>query len=466
MSTQQDIYDDGPENCPPMLNKDNYVPLSSCLLHYAKSKPNWKLLVNSILHVPHVRRMIVEPGDLDCDVPVAEPFHEQTDDELTKKEAKQMEANDQEIQTILMGLPEDIYAAEKEVNLFNEWENFKSTEGESIESYYLRFAKLMNDFKRNKHFPKNIASNLKFLNNLQPEWKRHVTIVHQTKDLHEVRQNAVQNPAVRAKGNGNGNNGNQIMCYNYKGLDEEFDLMAVTSDINEIEQVNANCILMANLQQALTSEEQYTKLLKETSEPHLVQQDDSNVILVDSSIAPSGGELEQHPATVKETYKDDHPAVYDFKETLQLAQESHLRMKQLNKGMKPENYARINKLSKVFVSQKDKLHEELYFLNTSKTASVSNTVSKPILIPKDGFLDNASSPSVAWKFLNEVKDTIMTLQRVVKSKMSFNVNNWLSIVHQEVHKILKDEITPIVNQVKARVIHFEKEFLKEAAKFI
>nr|GFC45030.1 hypothetical protein [Tanacetum cinerariifolium] len=29
-----------------------------------------------------------------------------------------------------------------------------------------------------------IASNLKFLNNLQPEWSRHVTIVHHTKDLH------------------------------------------------------------------------------------------------------------------------------------------------------------------------------------------------------------------------------------------------------------------------------------------
>nr|GFD24657.1 Gag-Pol polyprotein [Tanacetum cinerariifolium] len=27
-------------------------------------------------------------------------------------------------------------------------------------------------------------SNLKFLNNLQPEWSRHVTIVHQTKDFH------------------------------------------------------------------------------------------------------------------------------------------------------------------------------------------------------------------------------------------------------------------------------------------
>ncbi|GJR23336.1 hypothetical protein Tco_0971863 [Tanacetum coccineum] len=44
----------------------------------------------------------------------------------------------------------------------------------------------MNDFKRNKHFPEKIASNLKFLNNLQPERSRHVIIVHQTKGLHEV----------------------------------------------------------------------------------------------------------------------------------------------------------------------------------------------------------------------------------------------------------------------------------------
>nr|GFA78143.1 hypothetical protein [Tanacetum cinerariifolium] len=98
-------------------------------------------------------------------------------------------------QTILLGLPEDIYAAvdscettqeiwlrvqqmmkgsnigiqEKKAKLFNEWERFTSNEGKSIESYYHRFLKLMNDLKRNKHFPEKIASNLKFLNNLQPE---------------------------------------------------------------------------------------------------------------------------------------------------------------------------------------------------------------------------------------------------------------------------------------------------------
>ncbi|GKE12213.1 hypothetical protein Tco_1415764 [Tanacetum coccineum] len=210
MSTQQDIYAAGSENRPPMLNKENYVPWSSRLLRYAKSRPNGKLIYNSIMNGPYVRRMIPEPGDPARTVPVPETFHEQTNDELTEAEINQMEADDQAIHTILLGLPEDIYAIvdscetaqeiwlrvqqmmkgsdigiqEKKAKLFNEWERFTSTDGESIESYYHRFSKLMNDFKRNKHFPEKIASNLKFLNNLQPEWSRHVTIVHQTKDLH------------------------------------------------------------------------------------------------------------------------------------------------------------------------------------------------------------------------------------------------------------------------------------------
>nr|GFB56283.1 hypothetical protein [Tanacetum cinerariifolium] len=73
----------GSESRPPMLNKENYVP--------------WK--------------MIPEPGDANRDITVTETFHLQTEDELSDKELKQIEADDQAIQTILLGLPEDIYAA-------------------------------------------------------------------------------------------------------------------------------------------------------------------------------------------------------------------------------------------------------------------------------------------------------------------------------------------------------------------
>ncbi|GJS58510.1 hypothetical protein Tco_0653294 [Tanacetum coccineum] len=381
MSTQQDIYDVGFENRPPMLNKDNYVPWSSPHLRYAKCKPNRKLIYNSIMNGPY------------------------NDEELTEKEVKQMEADDQAIKTILMGFLEDIYAAVDSCETAQEiW--FTSTDGVSIESYYHRFSKLMNDFKRNKHFPEKIASNLKFLNNLQQEWSRHVTIVHQTKDLHiadytqlydflkynqvenvrnqngynavqnvgnPVVQNAVQNPGIQNVGNQNGlivvprianpnanQNGNgNVELYSQtkeKGCTylqtqlliaqkeeagiqlqaEEFDLMADARDLDEIKEVNANCILMANLLQASTSgtqtdkapiydsdgsaevheydncynneifymftqEKQYTELLEPIPKPHQVQQNDSNVISTISSVEQSGGTVEQHPATIEET---------------------------------------------------------------------------------------------------------------------------------------------------------------------
>nr|GEV16813.1 hypothetical protein [Tanacetum cinerariifolium] len=381
MSTQQDIYAVGSESRPHMLNKENYVPWSSRLLRYAKSRPNGKLIHNSIINGPYVRRIIPELGDTN------------------------READDQAIQTILLGLPEDIYAVvdsyetaqeiwlrvqqimkgsdigiqEKKAKLFNEWERFTSNERESIEYYYHRFLKLMNDLKRNKHFSEKIASNLKFLNNLQPEWSLHVTIIHQTKDLHTTdytqlydfqkykqkevdelkaerlakiqdplalmansnnpyafpvphqdqpsfnqnyMQQLIPNPrdiinsttamnialALMAKafklnystptnnnqrislnprnrqvaqpgmnmgqdrqmqmvrGNGNQNgNGNLVVAraegnaagHNEEGIQlqaEEFDLMAAAADLDEIEEVNANCILMANLQQASTSD--------------------------------------------------------------------------------------------------------------------------------------------------------------------------------------------------------------------
>nr|GEW67259.1 acetyl-CoA carboxylase carboxyltransferase beta, chloroplastic [Tanacetum cinerariifolium] len=86
--TDIDIYVAGSENRPPMLNKENYVPWSSRLLRYAKSRPNGKLIHNSILNGPYVRRMIPEPGDANRDVNVTETFHEKTDDEISEKELK------------------------------------------------------------------------------------------------------------------------------------------------------------------------------------------------------------------------------------------------------------------------------------------------------------------------------------------------------------------------------------------
>ncbi|GJZ47086.1 retrovirus-related pol polyprotein from transposon TNT 1-94 [Tanacetum coccineum] len=253
----------------------------------------------------------------------------------------------------------DIRIQEKKAKLFNEWERFTSTDGESIKSYYHRFSKMMNDFKRNKYFPKKIASNLKFLNNLQPEWSRHVTIVHQTKDLHtpnytqlydflKYNQKEIDQPGMNMGQDRHmqmvgGNGGNQFRQYGGQNVGNQHGYNAVHNarnlvvqnvvqnlgvqnvgyqngllvvpgianqnpnrngnvvaaraesnairnnvDLDEIEKVNANCILMANLQQASTSEEQYTELLEPIPEPHHVQHNDSNVISEVSSVEQDG----------------------------------------------------------------------------------------------------------------------------------------------------------------------------------
>nr|GEX65908.1 hypothetical protein [Tanacetum cinerariifolium] len=511
-----------------MLNKENYVPWSSRLLWYAKSRPNGKLIHNSILNGPYVRRMILEPGDTNREVTVTETFHVQIDNELFDKELKQIEADDQAIQTILLGLPEDIY--EKKAKLFNEWERFTSNERESIESYYHHFLKLMNDLKRNKHFPEKIASNLKFLNNLQPEWSRHVTIVHQTKDLHTAdytqlydflkynqkevdelkaerlaktqdplalmansnnpynagnltgyndvqnigNQNQIGNDnlvAARAKGNTVGQNGNQIRCYNCRGVGhyarnctvrpkrrdaaylqtqlliaqkeeagiqlqaEEYDLMAAVADLEEIEEVNANCILMANLQQAST-------LGTQTDSAPVYDSDGSA-----ENLAIEVEKVNSINRKLKETNADLTTELARFKNQTRrdtaTCSKSREKMKQLNKEIKPANCTKINHLSEVFVPQMAMSREELYFSNNSKTANVSKSIS----IPNDDFSDD-NTPSVARKFLNEVKSTIVTLQRVVKHRMTIETQNWSSSAHQELHKIkLENENVELEFQV-------------------
>nr|GEV47499.1 integrase, catalytic region, zinc finger, CCHC-type, peptidase aspartic, catalytic [Tanacetum cinerariifolium] len=231
-----------------MLNKDNYVRWSSCIIRYARSRQNGKTIVDSVENGPYVRRMIATLGEPDLPVPVSESFHKQTDEELTENDIKRMDADDQVIQTILLGLPEDVYAA---VDVC-----------ETAKEIWERVRQMM---KGNKHFPENIAANLKFLNNLQPEWKRHVTIVRQKKNLREADftqiydflkinqdENAVQNAGVQNGGNQNGlvivpgianqNEIGNIVASRAEGIQlqaEEFDFMATVGDLDEIEEIKA-----------------------------------------------------------------------------------------------------------------------------------------------------------------------------------------------------------------------------------
>ncbi|GKB83110.1 retrovirus-related pol polyprotein from transposon TNT 1-94 [Tanacetum coccineum] len=289
--------------------------------------------------------------------------------------------------------------------------------------------------------------------------------------------------ATRAGVNGNGNNGNQIRCYNCRGLGHYARNCTVRPRRRDATYLQTQLLVAQKEEAGIELQAEEFDLIDAAGDIEEIEEMDQ------LSVEHNGGTVEQHPATVEETRyqnpfylkhaqqkqqslyngrvlleKHDPLAVYDLEESLQLAQESHLKMKQLNKEIKAANYAKINKLSEIFVSQKAKSREEVYFSNTSKTANVSNTISKSFSIHDDEFLDDTLS--VAGNFLNEVKDTIVTLQSVIKHRINANINKWSSPAYQEFHKIIKDEIAPIINQVDAIVQNLENHFVKEAAKFV
>nr|GEV88580.1 Gag-Pol polyprotein [Tanacetum cinerariifolium] len=67
---------------------------------------------------------------------------------------------------------ESINVQDLETKLYWEFGKFTSQDGETLESYYSRFYKMMNELIRNKCKVTNHQVNVQFLLQLQPEWQR------------------------------------------------------------------------------------------------------------------------------------------------------------------------------------------------------------------------------------------------------------------------------------------------------
>nr|GEW94246.1 hypothetical protein [Tanacetum cinerariifolium] len=333
----------GSESRPPMLNKENYMPWS---------------------------KMVPEPGDANRDITVTETFHLQTDDELSDKELKQIEADDQAIQTILLGLPEDIYVAvdtpHQDQSSFNQ--NYLQqlmTNPEDItdpttamnmaltlmaKAFKLNYSTLTKNNQRISSNPRNrqiaqlgyleCCSESKGSEWWKSEWFNWCSREWKSESEWELGVgHYARNYTVRPRRMDAGYLQTQLLIAQKEeaGIQlqaEEYDLMAAAADLDEIEEVNANCILMANLQQASTSdtqtdstpvydtdgsaevhencddneifnmftqEEQYTELLEPIPESHQVLQNDNDVISKDTSMEQGGETVEQHPANFEET---------------------------------------------------------------------------------------------------------------------------------------------------------------------
>nr|GFA43065.1 hypothetical protein [Tanacetum cinerariifolium] len=198
---------------------------------------------------------------------------------------------------------------EKKAKLFNKWERFTSNERESIESYYHRFLKLMNDLKKTNTFQKRLPT--KDLHTADYTQMYDFLKYNQKENVrNQVVQNAVQNLRVQNIGNQNGligvpGNANQ-------NLNGNGNLQASTSgtqtdkapvydsdgsaEVHDYENCYDNEIF-----NMFTQEEQYSKLLEPIPEQHQVPQNDNNVIFEVTIVEQSGETVEQHPANFEET---------------------------------------------------------------------------------------------------------------------------------------------------------------------
>ncbi|GJU12804.1 hypothetical protein Tco_1135200 [Tanacetum coccineum] len=104
---------------------------------------------------------------------------------------KWIDAEAEVIQIILTGIDNDIYSTVDVCpNSMEMWKaierKFTSRDGASLDSYYLRFYKIMNKLVKNKFEVTNHQVNVQFLIQLKLKWQRFVALVKQREELKTV----------------------------------------------------------------------------------------------------------------------------------------------------------------------------------------------------------------------------------------------------------------------------------------
>ncbi|GJX10743.1 retrovirus-related pol polyprotein from transposon TNT 1-94 [Tanacetum coccineum] len=201
----------GSRDHPPMLAIGRYAQWQSRFMRYVDTKTNDEALKNFILDGPYKFSNIIilcQPAT-DESPEVPERTTLETLLNLSPENKAYYEAEKEAIHLILTGIGDDIYSnvdacktahdmwvaikrlqqgeslnkQDVKTSLFWEFRRFTSHDEELIESYYSMFYKMMNEMVRNQLEVANMQVNVHFLQQLQLEWSRFVTVVKQTVKL-------------------------------------------------------------------------------------------------------------------------------------------------------------------------------------------------------------------------------------------------------------------------------------------
>ncbi|GJZ45700.1 hypothetical protein Tco_0593296 [Tanacetum coccineum] len=207
------IMEAGSKDHPPILAPGNYVQWKSRIKRYIDTKPNSELIHYCLQNPPYTyqwaeKTVLVAEGSSKTTTERYMENHKNVSQDIRD----QLNAEAEAVQIILTGIDNDIYSTvdacpnacemwkaierlkqgesinvqDLETNLYWEFGKFTSRDGESLESYYSRFYKMMNELVRNQCHVTNHQVNVQFLLQLQPEWQRFVTLVKQSQELKTV----------------------------------------------------------------------------------------------------------------------------------------------------------------------------------------------------------------------------------------------------------------------------------------
>ncbi|GJX80524.1 hypothetical protein Tco_0328673 [Tanacetum coccineum] len=177
----------GSRDRPPMLATRRYAQWQSRFLRYIDTIPNGDPLRKCILEGPYTPStviILVVPA-IDNSLAFPERTIVETILNISPEYKAHYESEKEEIYLLLTGIGGEIYSTDVKTNLFWEFGKFISHDGETMESYYTRFYKMMNELIRNNLTVATMQVNVQFFQQLQPEWSRFVTIVKQQHKLDE-----------------------------------------------------------------------------------------------------------------------------------------------------------------------------------------------------------------------------------------------------------------------------------------
>nr|GEZ16310.1 reverse transcriptase domain-containing protein [Tanacetum cinerariifolium] len=195
-----------------MLDRTDFASWQQRIRLYCRGKHNGVNILKSIDEGPYIlgtfRETLAESTE---GTPQFGPERPRVYSDLNSNERDRYNADIRATNILLQGFPKDIYILinhyidakdiwdnvkmllegsqltkeDKESQLYDDFEHFRQHKEESINDYYVRFSKLINDIRNIKMTMPKLHLNSKFVNNMLLEWGRFVTAVKLNRGLRE-----------------------------------------------------------------------------------------------------------------------------------------------------------------------------------------------------------------------------------------------------------------------------------------